>query len=172
MAADSSTRRDRRSAAVAQRRAQRDRLRSGGRPSSLTGRSIVFGGIVVGVLAVGALLAFGDFLKRPAAAQGTIDVQSSMAGFSPSTITVRAGSTVTLSWWTQDAAIHLQRGVHTMIAPDLGLFEELPAEGSRMVTWTVPDRPGTYDVYCDTCCGGRESPTMHGRIVILPAGEA
>jgi heme/copper-type cytochrome/quinol oxidase subunit 2 len=26
--------------------------------------------------------------------------------------------------------------------------------------------PGTYDVYCDTCCGGKDSPTMHGSIVI------
>jgi heme/copper-type cytochrome/quinol oxidase subunit 2 len=33
----------------------------------------------------------------------------------------------------------------------------------------VPDKPGTYDVWCDTCCGGEENPVMHGRIVIEPA---
>jgi plastocyanin len=131
-------------------------------------RPFIFAAVVVGVLTVGAYLAFGDFLNRgggPTTA-GAIDVQSSMAGFTPSEIRVKAGTTVTLDWWTQDAAVHLQGGVHTMIAPELGLNEALPAEGRRAVTWQVPDRPGTYDVYCDSCCGGKEAPQMHGKIVI------
>ncbi|HJW22675.1 MAG TPA: cupredoxin domain-containing protein [Candidatus Limnocylindrales bacterium] len=133
---------------------------------------MTFGGLVIAVLAIGALLAFGDFFHRPAATGGVIDVQSSMAGFTPSTITVEAGATVTLSWWTNDAAMHLQNGVHTMVSPDLGLYEELPAESSRLVTWTVPNKPGTYDVWCESCCGGKDSPTMHGKIVVQPADSA
>jgi heme/copper-type cytochrome/quinol oxidase subunit 2 len=132
-------------------------------------RTLAFGVIVVGVLVVGGYLAFGDFLDRPAAAAGAIDVQSSMAGFTPSEIRVTAGTTVTLDWWTQDAAVHLQDGVHTMISPELGLNEALPAESRTAVTWQVPDKPGTYDVWCDSCCGGKDSPTMHGKIVIEPA---
>jgi cytochrome c oxidase subunit 2 len=132
-------------------------------------RGLAFGAIVVAVLAVGGVLAFGDFFNRPVAANGSLDVQSSMAGFSPSEIRVTAGTTVTLDWWTQDSAMHLQGGVHTMIAPALGMYEELPAESRRAIAWTVPNKPGTYDVYCDTCCGGKDSPTMHGRIVIEPA---
>ena len=132
-------------------------------------RTLAFGIIVVGVLVVGGYLAFGDFLDRPATAAGAIDVQSSMAGFTPSEIRVTAGTTVTLDWWTQDAAVHLQDGVHTMISPELGLNEALPAESRTAVTWQVPDKPGTYDVWCDTCCGGKDSPTMHGKIVIEPA---
>jgi cytochrome c oxidase subunit II len=132
-------------------------------------RPAIFGVIVVAVLAVGGWLAFGNFLTRPAAAAGTISVQSSMAGFNPSEIHVKAGSTVTLDWWTEDAAMHLQGGVHTMIAPGLGLNEQLPAESRRAVTWTIPNKPGTYDVYCDSCCGGKDSPTMHGKIVVEPA---
>ena len=132
-------------------------------------KRFLFAGLVVGVLAVGAILAFGDFFNRPAAAAGTIEVQSSMAGFTPSVITVKAGDTVTLDWWTQDAAVHLHDGVHTMISPDLGLNEKLPAESRRSVGWTVPNKPGTYDVWCDSCCGGKDSPTMHGKIVVEPA---
>ena len=132
-------------------------------------KPVVFGLIFVGVLTAGAVLAFGDFLNRPMAAAGAIDVQSSMAGFTPSEIRVKAGTTATLDWWTQDAAVHLENGVHTMIAPELGLSEALPAEGRRTVTWQVPNRPGTYDVYCDSCCGGVDSPTMHGKIVIEAA---
>ena len=133
-------------------------------------RGYAFGAIAVAVLAVGGALAFGDFFDRPGSSDsGAIDVQSSMAGFTPSQIRVTAGTTATLSWWTDDAAVHLESGVHTMIAPELGLYEELPAEGNRMVVWQVPNQPGTYDVYCDTCCGGKDSPQMHGKIVIEAA---
>lgn len=132
-------------------------------------RILAFGATVLGVLVVGAFLAFGDFFDRPAAAAGTIDVQSSMAGFTPSELHVKAGSTVTLVWWTQDASMHLSGGVHTMIAPALGLNETLPAESRRTITWHVPNTPGTYDVYCDSCCGGKENPVMHGSIVVEPA---
>ncbi len=171
MTTDGETRHDRRATTIAERRAQRDRARAAARRTD-TARKVAFGGVVVAVLAIGAYLALGDFLNRPSAAAGVIDVQSSMAGFTPSTITVTAGTAVSMTWWTQDAAMHLTNGVHTMIAPDLGLDEELPAESSRTVTWTVPDKPGTYDVYCDSCCGGKASPTMHGKIVVLPAKSA
>ena len=137
-------------------------------------RKVGFGGIVVAVLAVGGALAFGDFFNRPSdgATAGVIDVQSSMAGFNPSEIRVTAGETVTLNWWTQDAASHLEGGVHTMVAPDLGLDEALPAESTQTVIWTVPNTPGTYDVWCDSCCGGKDSPSMHGKIVVEPAAAA
>ncbi len=129
----------------------------------------LFGGIVTLVLLAGAWFAFGNFLTRPATAAGAISVQSSMAGFTPSEIHVTAGSTATLDWWTEDAAMHLENGVHTMVGPDLGLREELPAESRRTVTWQVPDKPGTYDVYCESCCGGKDNPQMHGKIVVEPA---
>jgi cytochrome c oxidase subunit 2 len=132
-------------------------------------RPAIFGVIVVAVLAVGGWLAFGNFLTRPTAAPGTVSVKSSMAGFTPAEIHVQAGSTVTLNWWTEDAAMHLQGGVHTMVAPGLGLNESLPAESRRIVTWQVPNKPGTYDVYCESCCGGKDNPVMHGKIVVEPA---
>jgi cytochrome c oxidase subunit II len=157
--------------------AERRQVRQAGRERAARSdklRKLAFGSIVVAVLAVGTYLAFGDFLRRPsdAAASGVIDVQSSMAGFTPSEIHVKAGATVTFKWWTQDAAMHLQGGVHTMISPDLGLSEQLPAESTRLVTWTVPSTPGTYDVWCESCCGGKDAPQMHGKIVVEPASAA
>lgn len=170
------TRRERREVEIAERRAERAERRADRASRPGRGRVLAFGGIVVAVLVVGGVLAFGDFFDRPDAAAdataGTIDVQSSMAGFTPSEIHVTAGRTAVLNWWTDDAAPHLQGGVHTMIAPDLGLREELPAEGRRTVVWNVPDKPGTYDVYCDSCCGGKDSPTMHGKIVVDPPAAA
>ena len=162
----------RRERPAAERRRTRTAVRA--RPRDATMRTAAFAGIVVAVLAIGGFLAFGDFFDRPTAGAtaGVIDVQSSMAGFDPSEIRVRAGEMVTLRWWTQDAAVHLQGGVHTMVSPDLGLDEQLPAESSRLVTWAVPNKPGTYDVWCESCCGGKDSPTMHGRIVVEPASAA
>lgn len=160
---------ERRAAILADRRAEHVRARAVARKRPDAVRKVAFGAIVALVLAVGGLLAFGDFFDRPAGTAGTIDVQSSMAGFTPSEIRVTAGTTATLDWWTDDAAAHLEGGVHTMIAPELGLNESLPAEGRRMVVWQVPNKPGTYDVYCDSCCGGAASPTMHGKIVIEAA---
>lgn len=160
----------------AARAAAREAARTSGQAPAKTTfekvRPLLFGLVVVAVLGVGAYLAFGDFLNRPSAAAAgsdTINVQSSMAGFTPAEIRVKAGSTVKLEWWTQDAAVHLQDGVHTMVAPDLGLDEALPAESTRLVTWTVPDKPGTYDVWCNSCCGGKDNPKMHGKIVVEPA---
>ena len=174
------TRRERRAleredvhAAAAVRRSARQANRAR-KTRTATIRKAAFGGIVVAVLAIGGLLAFGDFLDRPTAGatSGVIDVQSSMAGFNPSEIRVKAGATVTMNWWTDDASPHLQNGVHTMVSPDLGLYEELPAESNRTVVWTVPNKPGTYDVWCESFCGGKDSPTMHGRIVVEPASAA
>ena len=136
-------------------------------------RKLAFGGIVVALLGVGGVLAFGDLFNRPSGTTaGVIDVQSSMAGFTPGEIKVKAGETVTLNWWTKDAAVHLTDGVHTMVSPDLDLSEELPAESTKMVTWTVPNKPGTYDVWCESCCGGKDAPQMHGKIVVEPASAS
>jgi plastocyanin len=169
MTTQDAPRRARRQDAIAARHAERDRARPAKGRRDNTVRLLGFFGIVATVLAIGAFLAFGDFFNRPSAAMGVLDVQSSMAGFTPSVITVKAGSEATISWWTDDAAMHLQGGMHTMIAPELGLHEELNAESRRTFTWHVPNMPGTYDVYCDSCCGGKGSPTMHGKIVIQPS---
>ena len=135
-------------------------------------RPVAFAAVVVGVLAIGGYLAFGDFFGQRGAASGDmIGVQASMAGFTPKEIRVTAGQTVTLDFWTQDSSGHLDGGVHTMISDQLGIRVELPgadavSESRVAVTFTAPMTPGDYDIYCDTCCGGRENPTMHGKIVV------
>jgi heme/copper-type cytochrome/quinol oxidase subunit 2 len=58
-----------------------------------------------------------------------------------------------------------------MISDELGIYEELVAAGPagesrRVVEIETPASPGVYDIYCDTCCGGRDSPTMHGKLVV------
>jgi hypothetical protein len=120
-------------------------------------------GVVVLVLGAGLVLGFGDFLGRPNAASASVlPVRMSMAGFDPPIITATAGANLEIELWTTDAAPHLEGGVHTLISDELGIYLELPAESRRTVTIPVPAVPGDYDIYCDTCCGGKSSPTMHG----------
>ncbi|HET9519804.1 MAG TPA: cupredoxin domain-containing protein [Candidatus Limnocylindrales bacterium] len=135
-------------------------------------RGALFGVVAAAVLLIGGYLAFGDFFgQRGATTAGEIGVQASMAGFTPSEIRVTAGDAVTLDFWTQDSSPHLERGVHTMISEELGIRAELPgadavSESRVAVSFTAPMTPGRYDIYCDTCCGGKANPTMHGTIVV------
>ena len=124
--------------------------------------------VVVLVLGAGLVLGFGDFFGRPdAATAAATPVRMSMAGFDPQIITAKAGSDLQLELWTTDAAMHLEGGVHTVISDELGIYEELPAESRRTVTLHMPTTPGDYDIYCDTCCGGKDSPTMHGKLRVV-----
>ena len=175
MSDDVKSRAERRAAFLEERHAERKRTQSADyqarqrRTERIRKGAFVL--IVAGVLTVGGYLAFGDFLgRRGATTADAISVQSSMAGFGPA-IRVKAGQAVKLDWWTNDAAQHLQGGVHTMISEELGLHEELPAAGPsgesrKLVAFTAPMKTGEYDIYCDSCCGGKASPTMHGKIVV------
>jgi hypothetical protein len=127
-------------------------------------RTIAVGAIAAVVLAVGGVLAFGDFFGRPDGTASAKPVRMSMAGFEPQVITARAGEELSLELWTTDAAPHLEGGVHTLISDELGIYVELPADSRRSVSLQMPTEPGTYDIYCDTCCGGKQSPTMHGQL--------
>jgi len=127
-------------------------------------RGAAFGLVAVAVLGVGVYLAGGVFLGQ----RGTTEVAAalpmrvSMAGFDPAVIRAKPGETVTLDWWNTDGAIHLQGGVHTLVSDSLGVRLELAAQSRKTITLTAPAAPGDYDFWCDSCCGGYESPAMHG----------
>ena len=162
MSAERPTRHQRRTAERPEMRHARESS-----PTPLTRyRAALFGLVVVGVLGAGVVLAAADLLGQrgtPTTADA-MPVRMSMAGFDPGVMTVKAGQAVAIDFWTTDAAPHLQGGVHTFISEQLGIREELPAESRRTFTFTAPTKLGDYDVYCDTCCGGKDSPTMHGTI--------
>jgi hypothetical protein len=144
------------------RTAQPQRRRTPDQRAIPLARYVLAAALVIGVLGFGAAIGFGDFLGRPSpGATSALPVRMSMAGFDPAVITARAGELLTLELWTTDAAPHLQGGVHTLISDELSFYEELPAESRRIVTLRMPAAAGDYDIYCDTCCGGKQSPTMH-----------
>jgi cytochrome c oxidase subunit 2 len=133
-------------------------------------RYLMAGGIVVLVLGAGLVVGFGDFFGRPTAQANVITMRISMAGYDPNVLVAKPGETLTIDWWNTDNAMHLDGGgVHTLIAPELGINERLPAESRKTIEITAPTTPGNYDFYCDSCCGGKESPTMHGTLSVRAA---
>jgi len=103
----------------------------------------------------------------PMAVDEEIQITASNLRFSPAQVTVTPGETVRFVVTNNDSYLH------NFVSQDAGIpFLTLPGNTTGTVTWTAPNRPGTYDVWCDSCCGGKDSPTMHGKIVILPAEQA
>lgn len=96
---------------------------------------------------------------------GYLPVRLSMAGFDPKVINAKPGEEVKLDFWNTDNAMHLDGGgVHTFIMDSQKIYVTIPAEARQQYTFTAPTTPGDYDFYCNTCCGGKESPTMHGTL--------
>jgi cytochrome c oxidase subunit II len=165
-------RRARRAASVAA--AKPEGRRPGARTAVQGGpgrRGLAFAAISIAILAVGLYLAGGVFFgqRGDSATEGAIPMRISMAGFDPGVITAGPGEAVTIDWWNTDGAMHLQGGVHTLVSDSLGVRYALPAESRDVITLTAPMTPGDYDFWCDSCCGGKDSPTMHGTLRVQAA---
>lgn len=128
--------------------------------------AFAFAVVAVVVLGVGVYLAGGVFLGPRGTTQvaAATAMRISMAGFDPAVIHAKPGEKVTLDWWNTDGAMHLQGGVHTLVSDTLGVRMELAAESRKTIMLTAPMEPGDYDFWCDSCCGGKESPAMHGTL--------
>ena len=140
---------------------------SGGRTAKASpARVIAFLAVATLVIGVGGYMAGGIFLGQRATATstGAIPMRISMAGYDPKVLSARPGETLTVDWWNTDGAMHLEGGVHRLVSDQLGIRLELPAESRRTITLTAPMAPGDYDFWCDTCCGGKGSPTMHATL--------
>ncbi len=129
-------------------------------------RILGFALVVVVILGAGTYLAASVFLgARGANAEGYLPVRLSMAGFDPKTIDAKVGETVKLNFWNTDNAMHLDGGgVHTFIMDSQKIYVTIPPEAQKQYAFTAPATPGDYDFYCNTCCGGKASPTMHGTL--------
>jgi plastocyanin len=161
---DPTTSAHRRERRAAQREAARPSSARPAGPSRL--RVAAFLVIVVAILGGGIYLASSVFLGQRGATTvaDATPMRISMAGFEPKVIHAKPGETIKLDWWNTDGAMHLENGVHTMVSDALNIRFELPAESRRTIELTAPSTPGDYDFWCDSCCGGKGSETMHGTL--------
>lgn len=95
-----------------------------------------------------------------------VEIKGTMGGFSTSVIRAKAGRPLTVRLTSTDTRFHTDGGGKHQFAIDyLGVNIIAPPLGTREATFT-PKEPGTYEYYCDVCCGGRANPTMVGRLIV------
>ncbi len=133
-------------------------------PSKLRVAAFVL--VAVAILGGGLYMASSVFFgqRDQTSVPGATSMRISMDGFDPGTLDANPGQTLTLDWWNQDAAMHLTNGVHTLVSDSLNAHLELAAQSRKTVSLTAPTTPGDYDFWCDSCCGGKDNPKMHGTL--------
>lgn len=131
-----------------------------------SGRAIAFGLIATIVLglAITPLIAF--YRRSTPAAAGAVSVRISMSGFTPKEIHAKVGQPLQIELINLDNSMHSDGGGwHNMVIERLGINQYVAPTG-RVVFTITPTEPGEYDFYCDICCGGKENPFMHGRLIV------
>lgn len=93
---------------------------------------------------------------------GAQQVVVTMAGFVPSRLAGRAGEDLTLAFVNPDSRFHTDGGGwHQFRVEALDIDVKIPPRTRQTVR--LQDLPaGTYEFYCDVCCGGKENPAMRG----------
>jgi len=108
----------------------------------------------------GAVTTAANATGAPADATLRID----MAGFTPPDLDLAAGRAVRLRIVNPDNSHHTDGGgVHGFAVPALGVDVKVPPL-TTMVIAIPAAAAGEYAFYCDTCCGGKENPSMNGTI--------
>lgn len=97
---------------------------------------------------------------------GAVDVtmRVDMSGFAPPQITALAGRAVRVRIVNPDTSMHSDGGgVHGFTVPALGIDARIQPQTTAVIT--VPAAAaGDYSFYCDTCCGGKDNPSMQGTL--------
>ncbi|MBI4338248.1 MAG: cupredoxin domain-containing protein [Chloroflexi bacterium] len=150
----------------AKARQKGQRKKTGHRGSPGRGRIIAFGTLTVVVLAAAAFFLWPAFRSSTSATPGAIPVQLSMGGFDPSRVEARVGETVTLRLVNRDNGFHTDGGGwHQLASDELGIDWKVGPLKTQEFTFT-PTKSGTFQFYCDICCGGRENPYMQGTLEV------
>ena len=90
-----------------------------------------------------------------------------MDGFEPAELTVRAGQTVKVELSSMDTSMHSDGGGwHDFAIDELGIDWKVGPLSSEVFELTAPATPGTFTWYCDICCGGKENPSMQGKLTV------
>jgi Heme/copper-type cytochrome/quinol oxidases, subunit 2 len=129
-------------------------------------RLAIFGviALAVGSLAIG--LVVSRVMGPPASDASAVGVKISMEGYSPAMISAKVGTEVKVDLINPDSSMHSDGGgIHSFHIDALNVHQTVQPL-SDLVFGITAMQPGTYDFYCDTCCGGKENPAMHGTLTV------
>lgn len=130
--------------------------------------------LLVAILAVtGGLVVYaltpGSAPRPPDDGPQTVDVTMDMMGFDRSVIRVVAGRPVTIRLTNAGQAFYLEGvGRHQLAVDEFGVDIIAEPQATASATFT-PTEPGTWEFYCDICCGGRANPSMVGTLIVEEA---
>lgn len=131
----------------------------------VVGAAAVLG--IAAFLVVSPLRAVRVPASNAAAPTGEIrQVLVTMAGFDPQALRVPAGQPFTVRLVNSDSQFHTDGGGwHQFRIEKLDVDVRIPPKSERSQTFARL-APGTYEFYCDICCGGKENPAMRGVIEV------
>jgi cytochrome c oxidase subunit 2 len=143
-----------------------------GRPRSEPSRSrplrLAAFAVIALVIGGGAIGLVVTRLQGPGSSDTTaVQVHASMGGFDPPAMTVKAGETVKVELSSMDTSMHSDGGGWHQFAIDaLDIDWKVGPLSSEIFEFTAPAAAGTYSWYCDICCGGKENPSMQGKLTV------
>ena len=130
-------------------------------------RLAIFAGLAFVVGAVAIALVVSRLQGPPATDTAAIQVRASMGGFEPRSLTVKVGQAVKVELASMDNSMHSDGGGWHQFAIDaLGINWKVGPLSSEIFEFTAPAVAGTYSFYCDICCGGKENPSMQGKLTV------
>ncbi len=134
-------------------------------------RKLIRAGFVALALAVtvaAAALLTGAFKDNTPVDPNAHVMRIDMSGFSPNTLTAKVGEPVRVDLINPDGAWHADGGgFHNFVLEQFAVNETVKPQ-SQLVFEFVPSQAGDYMWYCSICCGGKESPSMQGRLKVTP----
>lgn len=94
-------------------------------------------------------------------------VDMSMTGFTPPSFSIPAGEPVSLQLNNVDSPFHgvTNGALHQFAIDDLGIDVRLDGKQSAVITLPALE-PGSYEFYCNVCCGGKVNPSMRGTLTV------
>ena len=130
--------------------------------------SILFMVIVIVIFSGAIYLTMSKSASLDPVDKDAIKMTITMAGFEPNIIRTKAGQAVTINLINPDNSHHTDGGgIHNfmLIAGLANMNVTVQPESQKVFTFT-PTQSGEYHWYCDSCCGGRENPNMHGTLIV------
>jgi len=136
------------------------------RSSNLRLRIAIFAILAVAVVGGATYALWPKELATSDAAPVDVQLRIDMGGFTPPTISAPANRLVRVRIVNPDNSHHSDGGgIHGFTIVALGVDAKVQPETTQVVT-IPPSAAGDYAFYCDTCCGGKENPSMQGVLKI------
>lgn len=130
--------------------------------------SILFVVIIIAIFSSAAYIVMSRTVSQEPLDKDAIKMTITMSGFQPNVIRAKAGEPVKINLINPDSSMHTDGGgVHNFqLKAGLANVNVTLAPESQNVFSFTPTQPGEYHWYCDSCCGGRENPSMHGTLIV------